>query len=125
MHENEITKIVIDLCIKIHKTLGPGLLESAYEEILAYELIKLGLSVERQKTIPIVWDDKKLDTGFRADIVINDKVIVELKSVEKVLPVHKKQLLTHIKLAKKRVGLLVNFNEALIKNGITRIANGI
>ncbi len=125
MHENEITKIVIDLCVKIHKALGPGLLESVYEEVLAHELTKLGFSVVRQTDIPIEWDGRTLDTGFRADIVVNDKVIIELKSVERVLPVHKKQTLTHVRLAKKKVGLLINFNEALVKNGIFRIANGI
>ncbi len=125
MHENEITKIIIDLCVKIHKALGPGLLESVYEEVLVYELIKLSLTVIRQLAVPIVYENIKMDIGFRADIIVDDKVIIELKSVDNVLPVHKKQLLTYLKLTGKKVGLLINFNESLIKNGIVRIANGI
>lgn len=125
MHENEITKIVIDLCVKIHKALGPGLLESVYEEVLSYELTKIGLSVARQLSIPVLYENIKMDIGFRADIIVNDKIIIELKSIDSILPVHKKQLLTYLKLTGKKVGLLINFNEALIKNGIVRIANGI
>jgi GxxExxY protein len=125
MHENELTKIIIDLCIKIHKTLGPGLLESVYEEVLVYELKKLGIIVARQVGIPVHYESVKLDVGFRADMIIEDKVILELKSVENVLPLHKKQLLTYLKLTNMKVGLLINFNESLMKNGIVRIANGI
>jgi GxxExxY protein len=125
MHENELTKIVIDLCIKIHKALGPGLLESVYEEILIYELKKLGIIVARQVGIPIHYENVKLELGFRADLIVEDKVILELKSVESVLPLHKKQLLTYLKLTNMKVGLLINFNESLMKNGIVRIANGI
>ena len=125
MHENELTKIIIDLCIKIHKTLGPGLLESVYEEVLVYELKKLGILVARQIGIPVHYESVKLDLGFRADLIIEDKVILELKSVENVLPLHKKQLLTYLKLTNMKVGLLINFNESLMKNGIIRIANGI
>jgi len=125
MHENEPTKIIIDLCIKIHKTLGPGLLESVYEEVLVYELKKLGILVARQVGIPVHYESVKLDIGFRADMIIEDKVILELKSVENVLPLHKKQLLTYLKLTNMKVGLLINFNESLMKNGIVRIANGI
>ena len=125
MQENELTKIVIDLCIKIHKALGPGLLESVYEEILIYELKKIGIIVARQVGIPVHYESVKLDLGFRADLIIEDKVIIELKSVESVLPLHKKQLLTYLKLTKMKVGLLINFNESLMKNGIFRIANGI
>ncbi len=124
MRENEITKIVIDLCIKIHKALGPGLLESVYEEILVFELKKIGLSIARQLAIPVVYENIKMDLGFRADIMIEDKVIIELKSIDSILPVHKKQLLTYLKLTGKKVGLLINFNEALMKDGIVRIANG-
>jgi GxxExxY protein len=125
MHENEITKIIIDLCVNIHKALGPGLLESVYEEVLVYELKKLRLFVSRQMPIPVLYEHIKMDIGFRADIIVEDKVIIELKSVDSILPVHKKQLLTYLKLTGKKVGLLINFNESLIKNGIVRIANGI
>ena len=125
MDENEIAKIVVDLCLKIHKILGPGLLESVYEEVLVYELKKLGLIVVRQTGIPVVYETVKLDIGFKADVVIENIVILELKSIEKILPVHKKQLLTYLKLTKMKLGLLINFNENLIKNGITRIANGM
>jgi GxxExxY protein len=125
MHENEITKIVIDLCIKIHKALGPGLLESVYEEVLVYELKKLGILVARQVGIPVLYESIKLELGFRADLIVEDKVILELKSVESVSPLYKKQLLTYLKLTNTKVGLLINFNESLMKNGIVRIANGI
>ncbi len=125
MTENDITGKIIDCCIKIHRTLGPGLLESVYEEILAYELKKIGLLCERQVGVPFFYDELKMDFGFRADLMVEGKVIIELKSVETVLPVHKKQLLTYLKLSQKKVGLLINFNEELIKKGITRIANGI
>ncbi len=125
MTENDITGNIVDCCVKIHKTLGPGLLESVYEEVLAYELKKKGLPCERQVEVPVFYDELKMDLGFRADIIVEGKVIIELKSIESVLPVHKKQLLTYLKLSQKKVGLLINFNEDLIKNGITRIANGI
>ncbi len=125
MIENDVTGNIIDCCIKIHRMLGPGLLESVYEEVLAYELKKKGLLCERQVEVPVFYDELKMDLGFRADIIVEGKVIIELKSIESVLPVHKKQLLTYLKLSKKKVGLLINFNEELIKNGITRIANGI
>jgi len=125
MTENDITGNIIDCCIEIHRTLGPGLLESVYEEILTYEIKKKGLLCERQVGIPVFYDDLKMDLGFRADIIVDDKVIIELKSIESVLPVHKKQLLTYLKLSHKKVGLLINFNEELIKNGISRVANGI
>ena len=125
MTENELAKIIVNLCLKIHKTLGPGLLESVYEEILVYELKKSGLEVLRQKGIPVIYETVKLDIGFKADLIIESKLILELKSVETVLPVHKKQLLTYLRLTKIKLGLLVNFNENLIKNGIIRVANGI
>ena len=125
MTENEIAKIVVDLCLKIHKILGPGLLESVYEEVLVYELKKLGLIVARQTGIPVVYETVTLDIGFKADVIIENKVILELKSVETILPVHKKQLLTYLKLTNMKLGLLINFNENMIKNGITRIANGM
>ena len=123
MTENEIAKEVVNAAIKIHKALGPGLLESVYEVILSTELHKRGLRVDRQVLIPIEYEGVKFDEGFRADIIIGDKVIIELKSVENIQPVHKKQLLTYLKLADKRLGLLLNFGSALLKNGIFRIVN--
>ena len=123
MTENEIARIIVDAAYKIHTTLGPGLLESVYEVILAHELEKRGLRVVRQQPMPVVYDEVRLDLGFRADLLVENKVIVELKSVEQVAPVHKKQLLTYLKVADKRLGLLINFGAPLIKQGITRIAN--
>jgi GxxExxY protein len=125
MTENEIAKQIVHAAYIIHKALGPGLLESSYQAIMIYELEKRGLRVEAEKQIPIVYESVKLDAGFRADLVIEDKVIVELKSVEQVSPVHKKQLLTYLRLADKRLGLLINFGAALIKDGIFRIANNL
>ena len=123
MRENEISREVVDAAYKIHVGLGAGLLESAYEAVMAYELDKRGLRFERQKLIPIVYEGIHLKEGFRADFIVEDLVIIELKSVESVAPVHKKQLLTYLRLTDKRLGLLINFNTNLIKNGITRIAN--
>ncbi len=123
MHENDVAKQIVDAAYKVHTTLGPGLLESVYETVLGYELVGRGLNVTRQAAIPVVYEQLSFDEGFRADLVVEDKVIVELKSVEKVAPVHKKQLLTYLRLADKRLGLLINFGEALIKDGITRIVN--
>ena len=125
MTENEIAKIVVDTAYHIHRRSGPGLLESVYEVILAYALNSRGLKVERQVPVPIVFDGMKFDEGFRADLIVEDKVIVELKSVEKIAPVHKKQLLTYLRLADKRLGLLINFGASLIKDGIFRVANGL
>lgn len=125
MTENEIAKIVVDAAYHIHVKLGPGLLESVYESVLAYELKKRGLRVVRQQPIPVVYDELQFDEGFRADLIVNDLVIIELKSVEKIHPVHKKQLLTYLRLADRRLGLLINFAEALIKDGISRIANNL
>jgi GxxExxY protein len=123
MRENEIAKLIVDAAYHIHVSLGPGLLESVYESVLAYEVRKRGLSVDRQKPIPIIYDDLHFDEGFRADLVVNALVIIEIKSVEKIHPVHKKQLLTYLRLADRRLGLLINFGEALIKDGISRVAN--
>jgi GxxExxY protein len=125
MTENEIAKIIVDTCYHIHTGLGPGLLESVYETILANELKVRGLHVQRQVTVPIVWEEQKFDEGFRADIIVEDKVIVELKSVEKIASVHSKQLLTYLRLTDRRLGLLVNFGETLIKDGIKRVVNGL
>lgn len=125
MNENEISKIIVDCCFKVHNQLGPGLLESVYEEVLSYELIKRGLKIERQKGIPVLYDDIKMELGFRADIIVENKVIIELKSIDAIAPVHSKQLLTYLKLTGLKLGLLINFNEALIKDGIKRIVNNL
>ena len=123
MNENMIDKEIVDAAFKVNTRLGPGLLETVYEVVLAHELKKRGLSVERQAAIPVEYDGIIFDEGFRADILVNDKVIVELKSVEAVAPVHKKQVLTYLRLADKRLGLLINFGAPLIKDGISRIVN--
>lgn len=125
MTENELSKIIVDISYKIHTRLGPGLLESVYEAILNHELIKRGLKVERQKPMPVIWDDIHLDIGFRSDLIVEEKVIIEIKSVETISNVHLKQLLTYLRVADLRLGLLINFNESLIKNGIKRVANGL
>jgi GxxExxY protein len=125
MTENDITGSIVDCCVKIHKTLGPGLLESVYEEVLTYELHRKKLRCDRQVGIPVQYENINMDLGFRADLIVGDMVIVELKSIEKVLPLHKKQLLTYLKLTGKKVGLLINFNVDLMKDGIVRIANGL
>ncbi len=125
MTENEITGQIVDAALKIHTALGPGLFESVYEAALAYELRKRGIQVQRQQPIPVVYETVHLEEGFRADLIAEGKVIVEIKSIEAVAPVHKKQLLTYLRLGNKRVGLLINFNVELIKDGITRLVNGL
>ncbi len=125
MNENELSKIIVHSCFKIHSELGPGLLESVYEELLSYELKKQNLNFSRQQGIPLVYENVKLDLGFRSDIIVENKVIVEIKSVELIAPVHQKQLLTYLRITGIKLGLLVNFNEALIKDGIQRIVNGL
>ncbi len=125
MSENQIAKILVDVSYKLHIQLGPGLLESVYETILYYELTEQGLKVERQRPIPVFWNEIKMELGFRADLIIEDKVIVEIKSVEQIAPVHPKQLLTYLKITGLKLGLLINFNEPLIKTGITRIVNNL
>ena len=125
MNENELSKIIVNTAYQIHTELGPGLLESVYEEIMDFELRKLNLNVERQKAIPVIWNDLKMNIGFRADLIVNNKVIIELKSVENIAPTHPKQVLTYLKLTNLKLGLLINFNEALIKNGISRIVNNL
>ncbi|MBL7208200.1 MAG: GxxExxY protein [Desulfobacterales bacterium] len=125
MTENEIAKIIVDAAFQVHKRLGPGLLESVYEVILAHELKKRGLNVKRQVPVAIVYDDIKFDEAFRTDLIVEEKVIIELKSVEKVSRVHKKQLLTYLRLADKRLGLLINFGAELIRDGISRVVNGL
>ena len=123
--ENEIARIVVDAAYHIHQNMGPGLLESVYEIILAHELRKKGLAVDRQVPMEIIWDSIRFEEGFRADLIVERKVIVELKSKEQIHPVDKKQVLTHLRLADMRLGLLINFGEELIKDGISRIVNGL
>ncbi|MEO8088506.1 MAG: GxxExxY protein [Bacteroidota bacterium] len=125
MTENQISKILVELFLKIHRKLGPGLLESVYEEVLCYELRKLNLMYIRQKGIKVVYEDVVMDIGFRSDIIVENKVIVEIKSVEKVTPVFSKILLTYLRLTRIKLGMLVNFNVPLIKDGITRIVNNL
>jgi len=125
MTEDDISNKVIGLAIKVHKALGPGLLESAYEKAFAYELRKNGFKIDCQKKIAIKYDELIIDEGFRADIIVNNRVILELKSVKKLEDVHFKQLLTYLKLSDKKLGLLINFNETILKNGIKRVVNGL
>ena len=125
MTENELASRIVNAAFRIHTTLGPGLLESVYVMTLAWELEKEGLPVARQSEIPVVDQGIRMEAGFRADLIVENKVIVEIKSVEVLAPVHKKQLLTYLRLADKRLGLLINFNVALIKDGITRIVNDL
>ena len=124
MNENEIGTIVVDCAVKIHMRLGPGLLESVYETVLAYELQMRDLSVGRQVPVPILYQDIRFEEGFRADLIVNESVILELKSVERVTNAHKKQVLTYLRLTGLKVGYLLNFGEALMKDGITRFING-
>lgn len=125
MTENEISKVIFDCALKIHKNLGPGLLESAYEECLFYELKKYGLNVEKQKALPLVYEEVKLEIGYRIDIIVENKVIIEVKSVEALNDVHLAQVLTYLKLSDCKLGMLINFNVAFIKNGIRRVANNL
>ena len=123
--ENEIGTILITTAVDIHKSLGPGMFESVYEAVLAHDLEEMGLTVKREVPIGIEYKDIKFDEAFRADLLINDKVIVELKSVEQISMSHRKQLLTYLRLSGKKLGYLLNFGEALLKDGIVRIVNGL
>ncbi|MBC7829115.1 MAG: GxxExxY protein [Chitinophagaceae bacterium] len=126
MSENEIAKIVVDSAFKIHSTLGPGLFESVYETVVEYELTtEYGLHVRRQIPIPVIWKNIKLEMGFRSDLIVESKVKVELKAIDKLAPVHFKQVLTHLRLTNLKLGLLINFDEALIKDGLRRVVNGL
>ncbi len=125
MHVNEISCAVVDAALGIHSELGPGLLESVYEVLLAYELKERGLHIERQVAVPIQFRGIQFDEGYRLDILVENLVVVEIKSVEELLSVHKKQLLTYLRLTKKPLGLLLNFNVDLMKHGVTRIANNL
>ena len=123
MTENEISKIIFDAALKVHKALGPGLLESAYEECMYYELKKCRVNVVKQKAIPLIYEEVKLDIGYRIDLIVESKVIIELKAVEVLNDVHLAQLLTYLKLSDCKLGMLINFNVTLIKNGIRRVVN--
>ncbi len=125
MIENELSKMVIGFAIKVHRNLGPGLLESAYEECLFYELKKAGLFVEKQKAMPLIYDDVNLDVGYRMDLFVEQKLVIEIKSVESLNDIHLAQVLTYLKLSKSKLGLLINFNVALLKNGIKRVVNNL
>ncbi len=125
MRENDISKEIIGAAIKVHKELGPGLLESAYQACLFYELIQLGLKVEREKALPVIYEEVELDCGYRLDLIVEDKVIVELKSVKELTDIHMAQILTYLKLSDCRLGLLINFNSVLLKNGIKRVVNNL
>lgn len=125
LSENDLSKILVNCFLKIHKALGPDLLESVYESAICYELDKLQIPYKRQPEIAVVYEDVKMDVGFRADIIIEDKVIIEIKSVESISAVHYKQLLTYLRLTNMKLGLLVNFNEVLIKYGINRVVNNL
>ena len=124
MSENELSKIVFDCALKVHRNLGSGLLESAYEECLFYELKKHGLRVEKQKPLPLIYEEVKLEVGYRVDILVENKLVIEVKSVEALNDVHLAQVLTYLKLSNCKLGLLINFNVTLIKNGIKRVING-
>jgi GxxExxY protein len=123
MTENEIAKQIVDVAFHIHSTYGPGLLESVYQAIMAHELQKRGLTVSKQQPIPLVHGEIRMGVGFRADLIVGTKVVVEIKSIKAIGPVHKKQLLTYLRLADKHLGLLINFNVELIKNGVSRVVN--
>jgi GxxExxY protein len=122
---NDVSALILDASIKVHRALGPGLLESAYEACLAYELRKRGLKVFTQAVLPVVYDEAQLDVGYRLDLLVEDSVIVEIKAVEHVLPLHEAQLITYLKLADKRLGLLINFNVVRLKDGYKRFANNL
>lgn len=125
MNENEISRVIVDSAFKIHTTLGPGLLESVYEAVLAFELEKRGCKVVKQKPIPVIYEEVHLELGFRADMIVDHKVVIEVKSIDLIAPVHAKQLRTYLRLMDLRLGLLINFNVNLIKDGIQRVVNGL
>ncbi len=120
MEINKITEKIIGGAIEVHKSLGPGLLESAYEECLCYELVNIGLFYERQRPIPIVYKEIKLDCGYRPDLIVENKVVVEIKSIDSIAPIHEAQILTYLRFANKKIGLLINFNVTVLKNGLRR-----
>lgn len=125
MTENELSRIIVNICFNIHSRMGPGLFESVYEQILYYELTEMGIGVVKQSDVPVTWKNLKLPLAFRADLIVENKVIIEIKSIKSLDPVHFKQLLTYLKLTDLKLGLLINFNEAYIKDGIRRIVNNL
>jgi len=125
MNENELSYQIIGAALKVHRTVGPGVLESAYENALVFELKKLNLSVEQQVTLPFYYEDVKLEAGYRVDLIVNKLVIIEVKSVENLLPVHFAQLLTYLRLSDIKLGLLINFNTVILKDGIHRVVNNL
>jgi len=125
LSENELSKVILDAAFHIHSALGPGLLESVYEVILAHELNKRGFKTTRQEPVPIRYDDVEFEVGFRCDLVVENLVIVELKSVDALASIHAKQLLTQLRLSNRKLGLLINFGEAHLKDGIKRLTNGL
>src|SRR5262249_11822338 len=124
MTYNELSGVIIEVAIDIHRRLGPGLLESVYQAILSHELTKRGRTVEKEVAIPLVWDNLRFELGFRADLIVNDLILVELKSIDELAPVHKKQVLTYLRITGKKLGLLINFGEETLKDGICRLING-
>lgn len=124
MEENDLTEKIIGCAIKVHRALGPGLLESAYQACLYYELVKSGLFVEKEKPLPLIYEEVRLDCGYRMDILVERKIIVEVKSVDALTDIHLAQVLTYLKLNKSRFGLLINFNVLMLKHGIKRVING-
>ena len=124
-NENELSKIIVNSALNVHRKLGPGLLENSYEECFCYELKEEGLFIEKQKPLPLIYDEVKLEVGYRIDILVNKKVIIEIKSVEALNDVHLAQILTYLKLSECKLGLLINFNVALLKNGIKRVVNNL
>jgi GxxExxY protein len=125
MTENEISKIIIGLAIQVHRSLGPGLLENAYKECLFYKINQYGLFVEKEKVLPLIFEEVKLDCGYRVDLLVENKFIIELKSVDSLSEIHLAQTLTYLKLGNYKLGLLINFNEVLLKNGIRRVVNNL
>jgi GxxExxY protein len=125
LSENEIAKIIFASALKVHRKTGPGLLENAYEQCLFYELEKAGLYVEKQKVLPLIYENIKLDAGYRIDLIVNHKVIIEIKSVDALAPVHTAQVITYLKLSGCKLGILINFNMALLMDGFKRIVNGL
>jgi len=124
MTYNELSAAIIEVAIDIYRRLGPGLLESVYHTILAHELTRRGLSVQKEVAVPLIWDSLRFDIGFRADLIVNDLILIELKSIEEIAAVHKKQVLTYLRITGKKLGLLINFGEETLKDGVRRIING-
>lgn len=125
MTENEISTKIIGLAIEVHRSLGPGLLENAYKECLFYKINQLGLFVEKEKAMPLIFEEVKLDCGYRVDLLVEKKFVIEIKSVESLNEIHLAQTLTYLKLGNYKLGLLINFNEVLLKNGVRRVVNNL